>query len=68
MTDEEKRSCYTCFFQSLCHPKNLVHDAVTKQAGWMFEAYENTVRKWTDVFDTLAEACNQYTKMKGAEK
>ena len=68
MTNEEKRSCYTCFFQSLCHPKNLVQDAVTRQAGWMFESSPDAMVMWTDVFDTLAQACNQYTKMKGAEK
>ena len=64
MTDEEKRSCFTCEHQSLCHPKLLIHHAINKEAGWMFE---DAPRPWTEVFDTLAEACNHYEEMKGAE-
>jgi len=64
MSDGEKRSCYTCFFQSLCYLKHNVHNAMVPGAAWMIT---DVPRKWTDIFDTLAEVCNQYTKMKGAE-
>jgi len=65
MTDEEKRSCFNCKHQSLCYLKHRVLDAMVPSAAWMFEGSQPRV--WTDVFDTLAEVCNQYTK-KGAEK
>ena len=65
MTNEEKRSCFTCEHESLCFLKHRLYDAMLQgDTAWMFEI---TVRAWTDIFDTLAEACNQYTKMEGAE-
>jgi len=66
MTDEEKRSCYTCEHQSLCYLKRHIYDALVPSAAWMLDS-TGLPHVWTDVFDTLAEACNQYTKMKGAE-
>jgi len=67
MTDEEKRSCFNCMHNHVCYPKCLVYDAMTGQAKWMFESSPDAMVMWIDVFGTLAQACNQYTK-KGAEK
>jgi len=59
MTDDDKRSCYSCQNQSLCFLKRRIYDALLPGAAWMFEA---APRPFTDIFDTLAEACNQYQK------
>ena len=59
MSDERKRSCYTCQNQSLCYLKRRIYDALLPGAAWMFE---DAPRPFTDIFDTLAEACNQYQK------
>jgi len=64
MSDEEKRSCFICKHQDLCHVRRCIHEAILT-SPWMFE---DTPRPWVEILDTLAEACNQYTKMKGAEK
>ena len=63
MTDETKRSCYTCENQGLCFLRRKVYNALTPEGTWMFL---DAPRKWTDVFDTLAGACNQYQKMEDA--
>ena len=65
MTDEEKRSCYDCKHQGLCYLRRQIENAIVPSAEWMIEG---APCKWTDIFGTLAWICNQYTKMKGAEK
>ena len=62
MTDEDRRSCYTCKHQSLCYLKRRVYDAMLPGAAWMFDGADvaKPTRQFTDVFNTLAEACNQY--------
>jgi len=65
MTNEEKRSCFTCKHHDLCYLRRNVHDAMIPSASWMFDPAGQST--WTSIFDTLAQACNQYTKMKGAE-
>ena len=57
--DEDKRSCYTCKHQSLCYLKRRIYDAILPGAAWMFE---DALRPFMDIFDTLAEICNQYQK------
>jgi len=64
MTDEEKkRSCYDCELYGQCGLMADVYTAIRCHRQKLIDA----VLRRADIFDTLAEICNQYTKMKGAE-
>jgi len=56
----ETTSCYTCANQSLCYLKRHIYNALTPEGAWMLD---KALRKWMDIFDTLAEICNQYQKI-----
>ena len=58
MTDEEtKRSCYTCQHQNLCYLRRRIYDALLPSSAWMLEGMPRT---FSEVFDVLAQVCNQY--------
>jgi len=59
----EKRSCHTCEHQRICYLERRITDAIM-DATWMLK---DTPRPWTDIFGTLAEACNQYIYKERAE-
>jgi len=62
MTDEDKRSCFNCRHHTLCFLRHRVYMALApgNEGARMFE---NAPRRWTDIFDTLAEACNQFQRI-----
>ena len=65
MDEEAKRSCYNCQHQSLCYLRHHVYDAMVPRCAWMFDGHDcgRSRRPWTDVFDVLAEACNQHERV-----
>jgi len=59
MSDEDKRSCFTCNHRAVCALKRAVRDALLAEAPFL----KGAPRSRTDILDTLAEACNQYQKI-----
>ena len=60
MDDEQRRSCFICAHQDLCCLRRDVRDA-THKAAWMHRG-KHGLTGWITLFDTLAEACNQYQR------
>ena len=59
---DEKRSCYNCQYQSLCFLRRRIDDAL--QGVWMLNMdrdNKKSPRIFTDIYDTLAEICTEYT-------
>lgn len=59
MSDDDKRSCYTCKNHGFCYLHRGIRNKLIMAVG-MFIGKSNPA---TDIFDTLAEACNQYQKI-----
>jgi len=58
--DENRRSCYTCEHLSVCFLKHKTYNMFTSEdSAWMFN---DPPCRWMRIFDTLAEACNQYQR------
>jgi len=61
---KEKRSCYSCKYQTTCFLRRVVYDAIMPQAATFLV---DAPKPWMTIFDALAMICAQYVKEEDIE-
>ena len=60
MSDEQKRSCFTCEYMGICHVRRSLH-SIFRRMGWMLGGtYAIRACAINRIHETLAEVCEKY--------
>ena len=62
MSDEQKRSCFTCELRPICHMRQSLRGVLDKMAWMLGGSYAIRANAINRIHETLAEVCEQYQK------